>query len=70
MAQLPLSAQHSEPYGKPVQANTYCMNRPTRMGGLLCHNSIPIGETLCADCKTQAKPTQGRLCAVKEANAN
>jgi hypothetical protein len=53
-----------------VQANTYCMNRPTRMGGLLCHNSIPIGETLCADCKAQGRPTQSSVCPVGDAHAN
>lgn len=35
------------------QRNTYCMYRPRRLNGALCQASIPVGETLCADCKKE-----------------
>ncbi len=41
-------------------ANTYCMKR---VNGRLCHARIPLGETVCADCKrghSQACPIPSR----------
>ncbi len=50
-----------------MQANTYCMGRLKHLGGMLCMNQIPLGETRCDSCKP--KPVQSNVCAIRGPNA-